>query len=1007
MMGDKVSQWSHVRLPSHMAFKTDRSKKTAITKSFELDTSNINPSSLLNLEATVLCASDVNKDVLMCPSCVLREKKRSQKREMSRKRLEGRANSHQGPEPLSEADITEEDVRKILLFNCSPLVDFSSGDTILPSRITCYCRHHNEKRGFVLYFVARNQEGEVVGTGCSPPIMITDDHKAHLKAKAESNGAKVSTCGKRGRAVEEADEEMGDCDGAKGAELEQPAPKRTATLASLLRLDSLFPSSIDGTLFSNPFNGQSTNSSRLASNEPQVKLEDNTAMTDYGSPITQNSGSSASPTVHHMHLPQSPNNFDSLTTSPSPSQAPSTNSFLAQNQHSSPWTDPLIMSPFNPLSPVLMDNTQLEGQNQFNLDAAASMAQTLFAFTSANPTAPSQIPRPRIDRVIPGEGPMHGSIEITLLGTGFTPDLTVLIGDTPAPLTHFSPSTLVCILPPSPIPGPVPVCFKEVGVELGNGMEGVRVFVYKDETERALMELALQVVGLRMTGKLEDARNVAMKIVNDTASSSDSAPSANPILQLAVRLAARSSNNLELILLESLMASEPRSHSFASATLNTPHRTTRQTLLHFACLSGKTSLAKYLIASHVDVDARDRNGFTPLHFAVLGGNVSMIRALLEAGANMWLSSKMGMGVWECSVVEARRRGRRENLLEGVGVVDVDGWVGESEDEDDEVEEEEEEHVEESSREVTSTAPSAASLVSPTSSTPNLCAPHRPQRTSSVPLSSPPTSPPMTGRGLIKSPSLLDLRPLFPLDSKKPDPPSNKSDQKDGMSWMAPLAHVTQWLPWTQGLEVYMVEIPGWVSGLFTPGVPGAVQKDAGGGLVKQSPQAQPLLQQQQLSQPTHGGGGVFADPFNQSQNPSVADLVPAPPNPEPSISAPSVLQPHRQGEDTETEEDACTCDAWSRNVTIHMPHCQKILFEREQQMSMMRYNKALIMFWIPLMLVMVFLAVFRLFVSNEDIDALFAKVVMLRGDVVERLRDVVAGLGRGRGGILDGVPGRG
>lgn len=37
---------------------------------------------------------------------------------------------------------------KILLFNCSDMVDFSAGNTILPTRITCYCRHHNEKIGF-------------------------------------------------------------------------------------------------------------------------------------------------------------------------------------------------------------------------------------------------------------------------------------------------------------------------------------------------------------------------------------------------------------------------------------------------------------------------------------------------------------------------------------------------------------------------------------------------------------------------------------------------------------------------------------------------------------------------------------------------------------------------------------------------------------------------------------------------------------------------------------------
>ncbi len=32
------------------------------------------------------------------------------------------------------------------------------------------------------------------------------------------------------------------------------------------------------------------------------------------------------------------------------------------------------------------------------------------------------------------------------------------------------------------------------------------------------MELALQVVGLKMTGKIEDARNVAMRIVSTTGS---------------------------------------------------------------------------------------------------------------------------------------------------------------------------------------------------------------------------------------------------------------------------------------------------------------------------------------------------------------------------------------------------------------------------------------------------------------------------------------------------------
>jgi hypothetical protein len=40
------------------------------------------------------------------------------------------------------------DMPRILQFNCAPLLDFSHGEAMLPTRITCYCRHHGEKTGF-------------------------------------------------------------------------------------------------------------------------------------------------------------------------------------------------------------------------------------------------------------------------------------------------------------------------------------------------------------------------------------------------------------------------------------------------------------------------------------------------------------------------------------------------------------------------------------------------------------------------------------------------------------------------------------------------------------------------------------------------------------------------------------------------------------------------------------------------------------------------------------------
>ncbi|RKP07093.1 hypothetical protein THASP1DRAFT_4896, partial [Thamnocephalis sphaerospora] len=48
-----------------------------------------------------------------------------------------------------------------------------------------------------------------------------------------------------------------------------------------------------------------------------------------------------------------------------------------------------------------------------------------------------------------------------------------------------------------------------------NGDGPVALFTYVGTSDRALMELALQVVGLRMTGRLEAAHQIAMRIVGD------------------------------------------------------------------------------------------------------------------------------------------------------------------------------------------------------------------------------------------------------------------------------------------------------------------------------------------------------------------------------------------------------------------------------------------------------------------------------------------------------------
>lgn len=44
---------------------------------------------------------------------------------------------------------TQDERHKIVLFNCGSVLDFSTGECTLPARVTCYCRHHREKVGFL------------------------------------------------------------------------------------------------------------------------------------------------------------------------------------------------------------------------------------------------------------------------------------------------------------------------------------------------------------------------------------------------------------------------------------------------------------------------------------------------------------------------------------------------------------------------------------------------------------------------------------------------------------------------------------------------------------------------------------------------------------------------------------------------------------------------------------------------------------------------------------------
>ncbi|KAI8878016.1 hypothetical protein K501DRAFT_36932 [Backusella circina FSU 941] len=410
--GDKALWWSHLKLPENMVTK-DKQKKSDTTHNGDLE-------KMLYLQAKVFCASNPTRKVTTCLGCIQRERKRSQRRKENKMASETTTTDDDSRTLVEdEQQSLLADEERILLFNCSEIVDFSAGDTILPTRITCYCRHHSEKVGFCIYFEMVDYTGKKVAEGISPPIMITDDHKSN----------KVKSGTKRRRTDSEVTNEM-----------KVPISAPSNWIKSL------------------PFGiGASSSSS---SSTPMEQEENKQQQGFPYFPFVSTAAASLSSLSSSRIIPSS-----------APASAPST---------------PLLVTP----DPSNMLNTygQLQQQQQ---------QQPIYT-------------RPKLRRLIPTQAPVSGGIEVTILGTDFRPGMTVLFGDTPAKdIQYWSPNTIICTLPPVSNPGAVVVSIRDQP----RVKEDLCIFTYLAETDRALMELALQVVGMKMTGVVEDARKIAMRIV--------------------------------------------------------------------------------------------------------------------------------------------------------------------------------------------------------------------------------------------------------------------------------------------------------------------------------------------------------------------------------------------------------------------------------------------------------------------------------------------------------------
>lgn len=166
------------------------------------------------------------------------------------------------------------------------------------------------------------------------------------------------------------------------------------------------------------------------------------------------------------------------------------------------------------------------------------------------------------------------------------------------------------------------------------------------------MEMALTAVGLRVTGQVVGAVEIARRIVgtphNEGAGQNHDGTQQNGNQtnlsmhqeQLATELAnvvySHENKDTQGAVIKFLTAFLPMQGGASKQRLGQTalnhHSTEGQTLLHLASFLGFTDLVHFLIRAEVTIDVHDRNGYTAFIFAAMNGHVNAARLLRAAGA---------------------------------------------------------------------------------------------------------------------------------------------------------------------------------------------------------------------------------------------------------------------------------------------------------------------------------------------------------------------------------------
>jgi hypothetical protein len=646
-------------------------------------------------------------EVKICVGCITRERKRAARKKVKKVEEEESwhkdeakrvivFNTHevkewQAPTSQPPSEATGD--------RAEPFVPEGALQVDAPMRIACYCRHQNEKLGFQVIFTIKDYQGKMIAQEITSSIMITDDHKTHTVPPPPPPLTTQNSVGSDGQMYAGAgtfpsngafdiatapfrlSHSSSDLQGLQRdfnlqqfsaqtstAPSSQPSQATSTTMTPRNLSRQASPTTPSGP---SAKKRKASGSSKVPSGLAMTRLETGDISISHGPPSNPMSApNSAAPSPFSPNLTAFPPPADqhfgqSSTTIPAiPQQyntgppTPNSNDQMffsnANRSHSMEnlalqqlYSAPASAHQSRVPSPNGLRNT-VQAYQQQQAQIAQAVANGLYGIPLAlNPHRP-----PTIHKLIPNEGPKAGGIEVTCLGSGFCQGLEVMFGETKATTTtYWGETSLVCLLPPSVFAGTVPVTFKHQHQQPPmQGYPGTPIpkqtayFKYVDDDEQQIIRTALSVLGHKMTGKMEDVRELARRIVGDGPSSWGGAstghsPTGGANQQVSGFNAATFGVDVEATLLRCLdLIDLDDSPNMPRLNLR---RASGQTMLHLACSLGLHRFVAALLARGANPEPRDKGGFTPMHFAALHNHPQIVRRLMLSGADPTVRSLQG------------------------------------------------------------------------------------------------------------------------------------------------------------------------------------------------------------------------------------------------------------------------------------------------------------------------------------------------------------------------------